>query len=140
MHPDLYQKLAGRTECSQSAARQRYIIPRNLSDDRLAGDTELAVRFNHGAIGIVKEGGELLSLLEKWLHYGQGLDVERVKDELGDVMWYVALVANCLELSLDEIMEANIRKLSVRYPERYTDLCALNRDRAAEAKAISKPQ
>jgi NTP pyrophosphatase (non-canonical NTP hydrolase) len=136
MSPFEYQKAAERTECNQAAASVRM--------DRAGVDPALGqlrarllpVRLNHGAFGIAKEAGELLTLVEKWLYYGQPLDPAKFKDELGDVMWYVALCCNALALDLGEVMAANARKLRVRYPERYNDGLAAVRDRAAEQAAV----
>lgn len=40
-----------------------------------------------------------------------------MKKELGDVMWYVAMICESMELDIDEIFQMNINKLKVRYPE-----------------------
>ncbi len=121
MQPNDYQKLAARTECDEEAAMKR-------------GDNLIATRLSHAAFGLSSEVGEFCDVLKKWLYYGQSLDETNVAEELGDLMWYVALACNALGLSLEEVMEANIRKLRQRYPEKYTDEDALesNRDREAE--------
>ena len=36
--------------------------------------------------------------------------------ELGDVMWYVAQACMALDISFDEVIEGNIKKLEKRYP------------------------
>lgn len=145
-----YQELAARTECDQEAARMRmagYTREANQATPSLvtgeAGvgrpDSRYApIRLNHGALGIAKECGELLRLLEKWIYYGQTLDVQGVKDELGDICWYLALASNAVGLDVGEIMQANIRKLAVRYPERYSDERAaeIGRNRDAERAAV----
>ena len=41
--------------------------------------------------------------------------------ELGDVMWYVAQACMALEVSMDEVIETNVKKLSKRYPEGHFD-------------------
>ena len=37
--------------------------------------------------------------------------------ELGDIAWYLAEAATALDISLEEIFQANIDKLKKRYPE-----------------------
>lgn len=132
-----YQEAAQRTECDQIRSEQRMSGSYNVG---VVGTKALApqtlIRLNHGAIGIVKEGGEILSILEKTVYYGRDIDPDKVKDELGDVMWYVAEVCNALSLSLQDVLDSNIRKLKARYPDRYTDERAANRDRAAEDAAM----
>ena len=48
---------------------------------------------------------------------GHELDKEHLKKELGDIAWYLAEAATALDISLDEILQANIVKLQKRYPE-----------------------
>ena len=124
MSPETYQRLCNRTECDQGAARLRY-------------NTLRAVRLNHAVIGLAGEIGELASLVEKHLHYGQPLDEISLKDELGDCLWYISLACNALGINLADVMTANIAKLTVRYPDKYSDDCAAHRDRQAEAQVMT---
>ena len=95
----------------------------------------------HAVIGMSGEVGELASAIEKWIWYGQLFDKKNMCEELGDLLWYIAEACTALgDVSLETIMIANIRKLRVRYPEKYSDERALeeNRDRKAEAKATEE--
>ncbi|MCC6261062.1 MAG: nucleoside triphosphate pyrophosphohydrolase family protein [Anaerolineales bacterium] len=66
-------------------------------------------------LGLVNEAGEVAGKIKKVFRdkAGQISDETRqaLKAELGDVLWYLAQTATELELSLDEIAEANIAKL-----------------------------
>ena len=68
------------------------------------------------ALGIGGEGGEVVDLVKKYRYHGRDLDLEKLKLELGDVLWYIAQAARVLGLSLSEVATANIRKLEARYP------------------------
>jgi len=91
----------------------------------------------HGAIGCGTEAGELLDAVKKAMFYGRELDTLNVKEELGDLLWYIALICNALDWSLNEVMEANIAKLRVRYPQQFTPEQAQQRDLHAELSALS---
>jgi NTP pyrophosphatase (non-canonical NTP hydrolase) len=69
-------------------------------------------------LGIGDEAGEVLAIFKKWIRDDDAdialLDTANVAKELGDVLWYVAVLAHDLGLSLDEIAEANIAKLRSR--------------------------
>lgn len=126
MNANGYQALAARTECDQYAARGRFSYSIET------------VRLNHAVLGLAGEVGELACAIEKWVHYGQSLDETNVKEELGDILWYVALACNALGIPMLGVMEANIAKLKNRYPEKYSDQQAEegNRDRGEERKAV----
>jgi NTP pyrophosphatase (non-canonical NTP hydrolase) len=140
MDPSKYQQLAGRTECNQWESRDRMICyrPYDVHDSR-SEDRLQPIRVNHAIIGMTGEIGELAGALERWIYYGQPMDLTNLKEEIGDVLWYLALLCNATGLDLSEVMEANLRKLAVRYPERYNRELAVeeNRDRESERNSIN---
>ena len=70
------------------------------------------------AMGISGEAGEVLEKWKKIVAYKDGVisdeDMGELCKELGDVVWYVAVLAHSLGASLDEIMERNLKKLADR--------------------------
>jgi NTP pyrophosphatase (non-canonical NTP hydrolase) len=73
-----------------------------------------------GAIGICSEGGELLDIVKKIIFQGKEPTPElrsKLKNELGDVMWYVQQILIAMDWELNEVLAENTRKLSGRYPE-----------------------
>lgn len=140
MNASEYQKLASRTECDQERSRQR-MFGGHISASYSHDDTcRRPIRVNHAVIGLMGEVGELAAALEKWIYYGQDLDLVNVGEEVGDCLWYLSLLLNATGMSMSTIMEANISKLKKRYPERYTDerAAAENRDREAERKTLEE--
>lgn len=81
----------------------------------------------HATLGISGEAGELLDAVKKTFIYNKPLDVVNAKEELGDLLWYIALACRTLNVTFEEIMQMNIDKLSKRYPEKYTDIDAIAR-------------
>ena len=71
----------------------------------------------NGVMGLCGESGEAIDIVKKWLAQGHELDKEKLAKELGDICWYLAETATALDLSLEDIMAANIEKLKKRYPE-----------------------
>jgi NTP pyrophosphatase (non-canonical NTP hydrolase) len=71
------------------------------------------------ALGLAGEAGEVADLIKKGIFHQKGLDKENLKKELGDVLWYLTALCSDLGLSLEEVMQHNIKKLKARYPEGY---------------------
>lgn len=92
----------------------------------------------HGAIGIATEAGELLDAFKKKLFYGKELDVVNVKEEVGDLMWYVAIFLRELEIDFEDVLQVNIDKLRARYPEKFSESHALNRNLEKEREILEK--
>ena len=86
----------------------------------------------HAAMGIGTEAGEVLDAFKRKIFYGRQLDVVNVKEEIGDIMWYVAILLRELDLDFEEILQLNIDKLRARFPEKFTEGNALNRDLGKE--------
>ncbi len=77
-------------------------------------------RIIYPAIGLGNEAGEVLGKVKKWLRGDDGEGImsderrEAIKEELGDVLWYLAVLARDLDLKLDDIAQINIGKLESR--------------------------
>ena len=81
----------------------------------------------NGVMGLCGESGEAIDIVKKWLAQGHELDKEKLAKELGDICWYLAETATALDLSLEEIMSANIEKLKRRYPEGFDSNRSIHR-------------
>ena len=68
-------------------------------------------------LGLAGETGQLLSEYKKHLRDGEAhrLFKERVSEELGDLLWYIANVASKFDLALSEIAVANLAKVKERW-------------------------
>ena len=77
-------------------------------------------RLLTAAVGMSAEGGEFLEIVKKIIFQGKPYNednVRHLKIELGDILWYVAQACMALDISLDEITDMNIDKLSKRFPD-----------------------
>ena len=82
----------------------------------------------HMAMGISGEAGELLDAIKKAVIYNKPLDLENVIEELGDIEFYLEGLRQGLGMNREDTLEANIKKLSVRYEGlKYSDTAAQTR-------------
>lgn len=79
------------------------------------------------ALGLVGEAGEVAEYVKKAVFHRHELDREKLKKEIGDVLWYAAALCTNLDLSLEEVMAANIEKLKQRYPDGFSSKASRQR-------------
>lgn len=93
-------------------------------------------RLVHAAFGMQTETAEFTDALKKSLFYGKPLDTVNLKEELGDLLWYVALAMDELGTDFETEMTRVITKLKTRYPDKFTADKALNRDLEVERQVL----
>ncbi|MFN2502076.1 MAG: nucleoside triphosphate pyrophosphohydrolase family protein [Pyrinomonadaceae bacterium] len=91
----------------QSEASQTALYPRRLAN------------LEYPTLGLAGEAGEVANIVKKIQrdHAGVVTDAVRdsLRDELGDVLWYISACADELGLTLTEIAEYNVQKLAKRH-------------------------
>ena len=90
----------------------------------------------HAILGIATEAGELLEALNIGMFGDDGFDLVNVAEELGDVFWYQAILADSAGLSFEKLQQQNIDKLRARYGDKFTAFDAMNRDLFEERKVL----
>lgn len=96
-------------------------------------------RLLHAALGIATEAGEFLDPLKKYLFYGKEYDEVNLREELGDLLWYIAIACDALDTTVELEMARVIAKLQVRYPEKFSDYLAQHRNLEAERAVLERP-
>jgi NTP pyrophosphatase (non-canonical NTP hydrolase) len=89
---------------------------------RLSRRTWSLIRTDHAIVyptlGLANEAGEVAGKVKKIFRDKGGVigeaDREALKQELGDVLWYLAQICTELDLTLEEVAEANLEKLFSR--------------------------
>lgn len=71
-------------------------------------------------LGLSGESGEIADHMKKHLFHGHDLSEDKILDELGDIMWYVAIGAKAINKTLDDVGAFNVSKLKLRYPEGFS--------------------
>ncbi|MGB7202040.1 MAG: nucleoside triphosphate pyrophosphohydrolase family protein [Pyrinomonadaceae bacterium] len=91
----------------QSEASQTALYPRRMSN------------LEYPTLGLAGEAGEVANIVKKIQRDNDGVITDEIrgklKDELGDVLWYISACADELGLTLDEIAEYNVGKLAKRH-------------------------
>jgi NTP pyrophosphatase (non-canonical NTP hydrolase) len=73
-------------------------------------------RLLDAAAGLSEEAAEVLGLVRKKVFQNRDPGTDRLREELGDVLWCLAVTSHTLGFSLSEIAEANQAKLAKRHP------------------------
>ena len=116
-----YQKLAMRTNDGKATERLGFLTSR---DENTVADFGGLI---HGCLGLAGESGETLDMIKKWVFHEKELDKEHLKKEIGDVMWYVAMICESVGFDLDDVLQTNVDKLKARYPEGFDTYLANHR-------------
>lgn len=87
----------------------------------------ITARLMNAALGLAGESGEFADSLKKHVYHLHSLDAGQLAEELGDVLWYVALASDALGLTISDVMEANVEKLRRRYPDGFDPARSINR-------------
>lgn len=97
---------------------------------------QVSPRLLHAAMGLDTEAGEFMDALKKSIFYGKPLDKTNLKEEIGDLLWYLAIAMDELGTDFDTEQDRVIRKLKARYPSKFENELAENRDLATERKIL----
>lgn len=82
----------------------------------------------HMAIGISGEAGELLDAVKKATIYRKPLDIANIREECGDLLFYIVGILDSIGTDLDSVIAENVGKLSLRYRSlNYTNADAIAR-------------
>jgi len=95
-------------------------------------------RITHAAFGLVTEAGELLDALKKSMFYGRELDVTNIKEEAGDILWYLAILFDEIGTDFETEQARVIAKLRARFPEKFTERSAFVRDLPKERQVLEE--
>ncbi len=77
---------------------------------------DLKMNSMHAAAGISGEAGEVIDAVKKHWAYDKPMDLDHLKEELGDTLFYVQAMINLYGWTVDEVIDFNIKKLESRYP------------------------
>ena len=101
-----YQELAMRTNDRKHTERLRKML-----------DDGMTAQLLNGCLGLSGEVGEFNDMIKKVVFHEAAADVDHLEKELGDIMWYIALICDAFGFDLDHVMQLNIEKLKARYPD-----------------------
>jgi len=81
----------------------------------------------HATLGICGEAGEIADAIKRWQCYDRELDMDNVKEEIGDMLYYLKALCLCTGTDLQECAELNQIKLQKRYPDGFTTAASIER-------------
>ncbi len=76
-------------------------------------------RLMLAGMGLAGEAGEVCDHAKKVAFHGKDMDRAALLKEMGDVLWYYFLMLEVNNMTIEQVMDANVRKLCHRYPDKY---------------------
>lgn len=120
MQGNEYQKLAMRTNDGKAKERLEHHVRHNNMKVDIGG-------VMNACLGLSGEVGELNDMVKKFVFHQKPMDEVHFKKEIGDILWYIAMMCKSCGYDMDEIMQMNIDKLILRYPNGFDTDKANNR-------------
>ncbi len=110
-----------------------------LSPETVDGFSIGALNGNivHAIYGLCTEAGEISEALLKAAETGS-FDETNLKEEAGDILWYLAMLFRELDTDFETVATTNINKLKARFPEKFTQEKAYNRDLESEREILEE--
>jgi len=84
-------------------------------------------RILNWSLGLAGEVGEVIDLIKKAYYHKHCLNGNEISEELGDVLWYLAMLAKELGFNLQQIAVDNLKKLERRYEDGFSSEASINR-------------
>ena len=81
----------------------------------------------YGAMKLAEEAGEACGIVAKHIGQGHDLPLDKLHEELGDVLYFVTYIAEKTGVNLTEIMRINTKKRKKRYPNGFEESRSVNR-------------
>ena len=124
------EKDCSNCSCSVCLANEQHLTANEYQDLalRTANTNNTMDLLLNGVLGLCGETGEVSDHIKKWKFQGHELDKDKLVNELGDVCWYIAILAKGLNIDLETVMNLNIEKLNKRYPNGFETEKSINRE------------
>jgi len=140
---ETYAKLIDSCKKSLFYGNEKHLTYYNCSKlTNFANNIEESVKIKliHAMLGLASESGEITSNILNAIENGNSPDFVNLKEELGDIFWFIALICDTFGWTFEEIQEKNIAKLRTRYPNGFNSYDALNRNLEKENNVLSLEQ
>lgn len=78
--------------------------------------------IEHCAYGLVTESAEIMDMLKKHKFYGRDFNMVNLKEEIGDLLYYIHVLCDEINYPIQQARKDNIEKLAKRYPNKFEDV------------------
>lgn len=105
-------------------------------------ETKTTANVSHSELNLLNwalglgEAGEFQNLVKKKYFHGHDVSGEELANELGDILWYLAMAADEIGYTLDDIAQMSIRKVAQRYPDGFSEEGSKNRRANANSPSL----
>ena len=110
----------------------------SLGTEVLGGRDINTIDNIHMVLGMQTEVAELSDVFKKHLAYNKPIDWVNVEEEVADAMWYIANFCRINNINFEKILQNNIDKLRKRFPDKFSEEQAINRNVDVERIELEK--
>ena len=120
----------GSIEGTNSDEQGKFLLSTNLIGDQILVVSYIGYKTHEEPVKLQNKVIDLFITISE--------NVVNLKEELGDALWYIAIICKELDIHISDIMMTNIEKLKARYGEKFSEEKALNRDLEVELEILKK--
>jgi NTP pyrophosphatase (non-canonical NTP hydrolase) len=95
----------------------------SLCQKTAKGFDDKKTALSNWGLGVAGEAGDLAGCIKKTLFHGNDQTLG-IRENIGDTMWYLAMICNTMDWNLEDILKENIEKLKARYPQGFNETAA----------------
>lgn len=127
MNMNEYQQQAMRTNDGRATERMWNYLDFAADYNFRLNENMDAGGILNACLGLSGEVGELNDMVKKMIFHDKATDMEHLKKEVGDVMWYIAMFCHSMGWDMADVAEMNVEKLRARYPYGFDTVRSNNR-------------
>ena len=101
----------------------------NLSKRTINENLTPEQQISNAIFGLHGELGEVTDLIKKQLYQGHKISYDKLNEEVGDMLFYLAWLVRLYDMDFEKILQDNVDKLKKRYPEGFDSEKSINRDK-----------
>lgn len=103
-------------------------LPFEINYEFFISDTIILKDIDPYIENLIINSSELIDLVKRQIYYKKEFSNDVIKNIMKRIIISINMICHILDFDIDQILVKNIEKLKKRYPDKFTEFNAINRD------------